>query len=175
MNSVDIDVTTVEPSETDVLAEQWVALARGQREHGSHLEAEANRMRVREHLARYSASDQLLVARVDVSLGGHKKGTEGGPDSETNIVGFVMFRVRSDRYETDRERGLVENLYVAPDWRGQGVGSELLAAAERRLRERGVEAISLEAMAANEAARRFYRRHGYDPHRVEFEKTLDTG
>jgi ribosomal protein S18 acetylase RimI-like enzyme len=28
-------------------------------------------------------------------------------------------------------------------------------------------------MAKNEAARRFYRRHGYEPFRVELEKELD--
>lgn len=154
-----VEVTTADPGEVDSLAAQWVELARGQRDHGSHLRPEENRVRVRERFARHSASDELLVARP----------TAG----EAGVVGFVTFRVRSDRYETDRERGLVKNLYVVPDWRDRGVGSDLLAAAERRLRERGADVVSLEAMASNAAARRFYRRHGYEPHRVEFEKPVE--
>lgn len=154
-----VEVTTADPGEVDTVADQWVELARGQREHGSHLRPETNRVRVRERFARYSARDELLVARPSASA--------------ADIVGFVSFRVRSNRYETECERGLVENLYVVPDWRNQEVGSELLAAAERRLSERGVDVVSLEAMASNASARQFYRRHGYEPHRVEFEKRLE--
>jgi len=158
-----IEVTSADPGAAGELVDLWVALARGQREYGSHLRAEENRTRVRELFARYAANNRLLVARV----------APDRSDTETDTVGFAMFRTRADRYEVDCSRGLVENLYVVPDWRGSGVGSTLLSAAERRLRERGAETVSLEAMAANEDARRFYRRHGYEPHRVEFEKPLD--
>lgn len=158
MSHADVVVTGADPAEADLLADAWVSLALGQREHGSHLRAEANRTRVRELFARYSANDRLLVAR---------------PEADGDPVGFVMFRTRSGQYEVDCVRGLVENLYVAPDHRGAGIGSTLLAAAERRLRERGVEVVSLEAMAQNSAARRFYRRHGYETHRIGFEKSLD--
>jgi len=34
--------------------------------------------------------------------------------------------------------------------------------------------VALETMADNEAARRFYRRHGYEPHRIELERESDT-
>ena len=158
-----VEITGVDPTAAGELVDLWVPLARGQREYGSHLRAEANRTRVRELLARYAANDRLLVARSEAD----------SADLETDTVGFVMFRTRSDRYEVDSSRGLVENLYVVPDCRGSGIGSALLSAAERRLGERGVETVSLEAMAANEDARRFYRRHGYESHRIEFEKSLD--
>jgi Acetyltransferase, GNAT family len=158
----DTEIAEASPSETDTIADLWVALARGQREHESHLLPEPNRTRVRERLARYAATGQLLVAR------------SAAGDRESRIVGFVTFVTRNDQYEVDCRRGLVENLYVVPDRRGEGVGSGLLSRAEQRLHEAGVDSISLEAMADNEAARRFYRRHGYEPHRVEFEKSTDT-
>ena len=161
MTDSQTEIVEPSPSEADTIAELWVALARGQRAHDSHLLAEQNRTRVRERLARCAATGQLLVARPPVG------------DGERRIVGFVMFDTRTDQYEVDRRRGLVENLYVVPNRRGEGIGSALLARAERRLRETGVDAISLEAMADNEAARRFYRRHGYEPHRVELEKQTD--
>lgn len=159
------EIQQPKPGDADRLADLWVALARGQRDHGSHLRAEKNRRRVRDVLARYAVTDRLLVAR-DPSMA-------ADAEDRTDPVGFVMFRVRTANYEVDCRRGLVENLYVVPDRRGEDIGSALLSGAEQQLRGRGVEAISLESMAQNGAARRFYRRQGYEPHRVEFEKSLD--
>jgi Acetyltransferases len=159
------DIRSPDPRDAESLADLWVALARGQQEHGSHLQAEPNRSRVRDVLVRYAATNRLLVADAP--------STASDADGESDVVGFVMFRIRADEYEVDCERGLVENLYVVPDHRGAGIGSDLLSAAEQLLRERGVDVVSLEAIAQNHDARRFYRRHGYEPHRVELERSLE--
>ena len=143
--------------ELDVLADLWVDLAQGQRAYDSHVRSEANRAAVREALARSLVAGGLLVAR------------DAG-----ELVGFVMFGPETGSYDQDVRRGVIDNLYVVPDRRGEGVGSDLLSAAESRLREEGVDAITLEVMATNERARRFYRRHGYESHRVELEKQSDT-
>ena len=140
----------------DAVTDLWVDLVADQRQHGSHLLAEPNRARIREVALRSIVTDSLLVAS-----------RAGDP------VGFVTFSVESGVYEQDVTRGLVENVYVVPERRGEGVGSALLAAAEDRLRERGCEAFFLEALAANEAARRFYREAGYDLHRLQFERSAD--
>jgi ribosomal protein S18 acetylase RimI-like enzyme len=142
----------------EAIADMWVDLAADQRRHGSHLRAEPNRERAREAVLRRIVTDSLLVARV-------------GED----LVGFVTFEVESGVYEQDVTRGLVENVYVVPERRDEGIGTALLGAAEDRLRERGCEAFFLEAMAANERARRFYREAGYEPHRVQFERPASEG
>jgi ribosomal protein S18 acetylase RimI-like enzyme len=99
----------------------------------------------------------------------------GSPDdSEDGLLGFVMFGPETGRYAQDVSRGVVRNLYVRPDCRGEGVGAALLGAAEAALADRGVEVVALESMAGNGAARRFYRRRGYTPHRVELERTLES-
>jgi len=46
--------------------------------------------------------------------------------------------------------------------RRSGLGSQLLAAAEDRLRVAGSRAVGLEAAVDNHAAITFYKRHGYD-------------
>jgi len=147
--------------DVDAVTDMWVDLAEGQREFGSHLFADGNRTTVREAIARNAVGDQLLVARDESS------------DDRTEIVGFVTFGVESDGYDQDVTRGVVRNIYVEPDRRGDGIGSALLDAAETRLAERGADAVSLDVMADNEDARRFYRRHGYAPHRVELEKSVE--
>jgi len=153
------DVTVREPStgDIDAVVEYWVGLADGQREYGSHLLADENRSAVREAVARRVATDGLRVA-----------------DSDGDVVGFVTFEVERGPLAMDATRGVVDDLYVRPSFRGEGVGRRLLAAAERRLVADGADVLGIEAMADNGAARRLYEREGYDPHRVAYEKPVGT-
>lgn len=153
----DVAIEAAESDDVDALADLWVELARDQRRHGSHLLPEENRARVREAMLRHVVSDTARVARRD-----------------GDIVGFVTFGRESEHYRQDTTRGIVHNIYVAADHRYEGIGSALLAAAERTLASRGVDVVGLQAMATNEAAREFYRANGYDAHRVELEKPVES-
>ncbi len=146
------------------MTELWVALAREQRDHGSHLAAEANRGRVRDLVAQYVHADGVAVALADDAPGGVRR-TETGV-----VVGFVMFHVESGFFESDATRGVLDNVFVVPDARGDGVGSALLDHAEAALADRGADVLAVEALWANDAARRLYERRGYQPHRVTLER-----
>jgi ribosomal protein S18 acetylase RimI-like enzyme len=50
---------------------------------------------------------------------------------------------------------------VAPEWRGQGVGSALLAAAIDWARDRGLHKLSLSVFPHNTAAIALYRKYGF--------------
>ncbi|WP_435078605.1 GNAT family N-acetyltransferase [Halococcus sp. AFM35] len=139
------------------VADLWVKLAREQHAFGSHLRAEANRATIREAVVRDIIADGLLVAR-----------------EEGEIVGFVMFGPDAERFEQDVSRGVVRNIVVRPDYRNAGIGAELLATAEAKLAESGFDVVSLSALYENRAARRFYARAGYEPHRIDLEKRLES-
>ncbi|TYT61577.1 GNAT family N-acetyltransferase [Natrialba swarupiae] len=143
------------PDDLEAITELWVRLARDQCSHGSYVRPDPNRTTMRETLAAYQATDGLLVARVD-----------------GEIVGFASFSVEHGALELEATRGSLSNLYVEPDYRGRGIGSALLEAVEAAFEARDVEVLVLEVMAENEEARRFYRRHGYDPLRVTMERSL---
>lgn len=66
---------------------------------------------------------------------------------------------------TDTELGLPElqDMYVLPDRRGEGIGAALAAAAERLAAARGHDRCSLSVSEANTRARRLYERLGYAP------------
>lgn len=147
------DVTSI-----DTLADLWVALASEQRAHDSHLLADANRSVIRDTLARQAVHGSIRVARCD-----------------GDAVGFITFDIERGLYEEDETRGVVQNVYVAHEHRGQGIGTALMDAAESALRDAGATVITLEAMAANRRAREFYRDRGYEPHRIQFEKSVATG
>ncbi|WP_418286100.1 GNAT family N-acetyltransferase [Halorubrum sp. DTA46] len=146
--------------DVDAVTDLWIALAAGQRRHGSTLLAEENRGAVREWVARSTVTGELLVARA----------TEGHADRVP--VGFVAFSLERGGYDRDRTRGTVSNLFVVRERRGDGIGSALLSAAERALHEAGAKTVALEALADNERARAFYAAHGYEPHRVELTKSV---
>lgn len=149
------EITDADTDDANILVEMWLSLADGQRQYGSHIPPESNRTQIRESILRHITTNRLLLARED------------------DIQGFVMFSIERGDFEQDATRGIVENLYVQSESRGEGIGSQLLASAEQRLHDRGADTIALNVMADNEDARRFYRDHGYTPHRLEVEKSLD--
>jgi len=65
---------------------------------------------------------------------------------------------------------MLDELYVVPERRGRGLGSQLLAAAEEAAGELGAELIEINVDGEDTDARRFHERHGYanvDPGQAE--------
>ncbi|AUG48833.1 GNAT family N-acetyltransferase [Haloarcula taiwanensis] len=142
--------------DVDTIVDLWVRLAESQRAHGSHLFGDRNRTAVRETVVQRIVAENVCIARID-----------------RHVVGFVMVTIDSGRYEQDKTRGIIENIFVEPVHRNRGIGSELLDTAEELLRQAGADILALEAMADNESARQLYRAHGYTPHRIELEKPTE--
>ena len=57
----------------------------------------------------------------------------------------------------------LEELYVAPSYRSQGIGSALLAAVLERAQKAGVVAVDLEVDASHSRVESLYRRLGFRP------------
>jgi ribosomal protein S18 acetylase RimI-like enzyme len=76
--------------------------------------------------------------------------------------------------ETDDSNhfGYVADTYVAPEFRGRGVVSRLLEAAESHMRERGVSRMRIWTLANNTSAKRAYESYGFEPYEVVMEKML---
>lgn len=70
-------------------------------------------------------------------------------------VGQVRIRVSWNRY------CFVEDLAVARDFRGRGIGHELLKQARRWAEERELTGFALETQDVNLLACRFYRKYGF--------------
>lgn len=59
--------------------------------------------------------------------------------------------------------GWLEELYVAPEWRGRGAGSALLTEVVAVTQQLGWRALELEVVAGHERAVPLYLRHGFQP------------
>ena len=81
---------------------------------------------------------------------------------EARIVGQVFVQLRSSELEFAHEgrRGYLYSLRVRPQWRGHGIGSQLIAAAEAELLARGYREAAISTAKDNGGARRLYERLG---------------
>ncbi len=61
----------------------------------------------------------------------------------------------------DGHRGWIYSLAMLPEKRNSGIGSELLAHAERELARRGCVKINLQILSTNSAVEYFYKKNGY--------------
>jgi ribosomal protein S18 acetylase RimI-like enzyme len=86
--------------------------------------------------------------------------------------GVVSFYPDKD-YFTDHARAYVDNLAVAEDVEGKGVGRALLDYVERWAREHGYREVVLDVFAGNQRAIAFYERQGYRPDHIRMAKPLD--
>lgn len=153
---------TVEPAtmeDIDEITDQWVDLVDGQRRHGAHLLGAENRPAATSIIEQYVHADGVAIARTE--------------DRDEGIVGFVMYHIEQGMYEQDMTRGIIENVYVLPTHRNEGVGSQLLDYAESALATQGAGVVALSVLAGNEGARTLYRNRGYRPHRITMERPLD--
>ena len=104
------------------------------------------------HLAAFRATYDFAPAHTDVEVhdwvANHLLRTTETwvAEADGGVIGFMSLG-----------DGWVEQLYVAPDWSGRGIGSRLISLAKQR-RPGGLQ---LWTFQANRGARRFYERHGF--------------
>ncbi|MGF1702575.1 GNAT family N-acetyltransferase [Photobacterium makurazakiensis] len=85
-------------------------------------------------------------------------------DGEKVIAGHIIVSY-SFSLEHGGRVGLIDQFYLKPDWRQQGIGTDLIPQIEQHTAEAGVHALSLEVNIGNKGARKFYEKHGFVPRR----------
>jgi GNAT superfamily N-acetyltransferase len=86
-------------------------------------------------------------------------------EREGEVVGMCSVQALISTAEGGKV-GLVEDMVVAAPWRGRGLGSALLAAAEEWSAGQGMTRLQLLADATNEPALGFYRRQDWGETRL---------
>ena len=104
---------------------------------------------VREVLRKFLASSELGQAWVFL-------------DGETP-VGYIVLTFGYS-FEYHGRDSFIDELYIEPRYRRQGIGKRAMEFVEERARELGVNAIHLEVDQGNDPAAELYRRAGYDDH-----------
>jgi GNAT superfamily N-acetyltransferase len=126
---------------------------------------------VREHAIKTSHEDLRVVTQtaIDDKRYGFILATSA---RDGGLVG-AAYASSLLSFEHGGVSGWLEELYVLPQWRGQGIGSELLAAVVARARSLGWRALDLEVDATHQRAISLYVRHKFQPHsRTRFYRVL---
>ncbi len=106
-----------------------------------------------DHYVRRRRAFTLIAENAPVTK--DKTARKPGSQPGSEIVGFIVVE------QDSRGRGHVITLDVRPTTRRAGVGTQLMQAAELRLRAAGCHAVFLETAVNNLTALSFYKRHGY--------------
>ena len=85
------------------------------------------------------------------------------------VIAFIL------AYGRKRNLGHIITIDVLPEFRSMGIGKELMAAAEQRLRKTGVGRVVLEVSVDNQNAIRFYESFGYVKKRTLLRYYADGG
>ncbi len=143
----------------DILEPLWVAVHHRHAESMPELQpyvsdAESWRVRRALYVELFAKPDTvLLVASVDDRPIGY--GLAHVLETEDTWV--------ADTWATGRRVGEIESLSVLPEFRGSGLGTELLTKLEEHLRAAGVDDLVLGVLSGNRDALRLYERLGYRP------------
>jgi ribosomal protein S18 acetylase RimI-like enzyme len=81
-----------------------------------------------------------------------------------DLVGyaFVTFGMGWSSWNSGERIAELQTLSIAPSSRGQGLGSQLLAAVRDMLAAKGIQHMAIGALVSNIDAQRFYERHGFN-------------
>lgn len=87
------------------------------------------------------------------------------------LVGYIAARPKDFGYRLSKYVEL-ENLGVIPEHQNQGIGKKLYGAFVTWAKQQGFEKVYLESYFANNKARGFYEKMGFNPIDIAYEKTL---
>ena len=82
---------------------------------------------------------------------------------EDEAIGYIILTLGYSLEYRGRD-AFIDEFYIRPNYRGQGIGSQTLAFVEDACRVWGVQALHLEVDFENSDAQRLYRRVGYQRH-----------
>ncbi|MGM0509846.1 MAG: N-acetyltransferase family protein [Thermoplasmatota archaeon] len=92
---------------------------------------------------------------------------------DDGIVGFVTvgLRKRADFFRRQK-MGMIMDLFVKEDRRGEGIGTALVSASESWIKEKGFEVAVLTVAPENQGAVDFWKEHGYRTYLYKQRKEL---
>lgn len=78
-------------------------------------------------------------------------------EKSKTIIGFALYYVRYSTWKG--QRLYLEDLYVCPDWRGKGIGSQLFGSVIKETKDKQLNGMVWQVLEWNETAIEFYKKY----------------
>ncbi|QLH83704.1 GNAT family N-acetyltransferase [Halosimplex pelagicum] len=154
-----MDLVEATREDVESLAEYWYALATGMEPYD-----DLNEIAYDDPEPAEAGFERLLDSEDTTVYLLAVEGTE---------VGYVLVCEGEHPSRTHSMYLDIVDLYVAPDHRDEGHGSDALDAVERIARGRGVDYVEVSCEWGNDGARRFYEDNGFEPKQVTYTRRVD--
>jgi ribosomal protein S18 acetylase RimI-like enzyme len=122
---------------------------------------------------------EMTMAEVDRAIGeiAAEDGTIAIAELDGQPTGYMAVVCQDVRDEFElkdewRRRGLVTDMYVAPEGRRRGIAQALLGAAERHVSSRGIDWLQICVSPDNKPANALYAKVGFHDYEIVLEKRL---
>jgi ribosomal protein S18 acetylase RimI-like enzyme len=120
----------------------------------------------------YSLAPSVARDAWSVFLADESLGCAWVVEAGSQAIGYLVLTLGYSLEHRGRD-AFIDELYVSPPWRGQGLGGQALTLADRACRERGVKAVHLEVEREKAEAQSLYRRWGFrDRERILMTKSV---
>jgi len=84
-------------------------------------------------------------------------------EHNNKVIGVLKADIRERFFNDPITEGYIIEFYIMPEYRKQGLGTELLELAIERLKQRGAQIIAAEFPSQNKIAVDFYTKQGFRP------------
>jgi ribosomal protein S18 acetylase RimI-like enzyme len=99
-------------------------------------------------------------------------GAAGVTELEDKIVGYLVVSIYHHSFRKENPIAELDNMYIEEKFRGKGIGTQLVAEAKRKAKEKGARTLKVEAAAQNEKALSFYRACGFEDFDIILQMSL---
>ena len=83
------------------------------------------------------------------------------------IIGYMTCWINKKRPWLEYDVMEIGNIYIQEEYRGQGIGTELIDKAKRLCKDNGIKFLKIEVLEDNKEAQEFYKKHGLYRYAIE--------
>lgn len=92
--------------------------------------------------------------------------------SGSKLVGFVYAGIFPEHFEVSRLVGVIDDVYVMPEFRGRGIGKKLIVECLNKMKGAGAKVVRLQVLTENKVAIKLYEKFGFKTHRYGMMKQI---
>lgn len=120
-------------------------------------------------LPRIEDEERYLAETID-----NKEAVLFVAEENKSVVGYLILYIQTypEHFFVDTRKGFIGSIGVEENHRGKGIGTKMLNAAEKYLKENGIFVFETDVFIFNEGAERLYNRFGFKDIKIYKKKIL---